>query len=352
MAQRIEIAAVGDLLMWGEQIASARGSLGNYDFGLMFQPVAPYLKKADLTIGNLETTMSGRESNYQKRNPKTGYPMFNCPDELASALKKSGFDVLTTANNHCMDRGEAGLRRTLNILGAHQIDHTGTFRSFSESNKLLIKNVKGIRVGILAYTYGTNFIPVPKNQPWLVNLIRVNKIIRDMQILRNQKADFVIVCLHFGQEFHRFPNQQQKNLVKTLFYHGADLILGAHPHVLQPIVYQKTKDQRGLSKQRLAIYSLGNFISKKMWNSNHTVSSAILKISVEKDDLGHTRITNYNYIPTWTRRTIKNASAQFQVLPITKLLRTSSFLSHMEKQTLKQIWRNTTKHLERKLEIT
>jgi len=347
MSASITIAAVGDILMWGTQITSAKVPKTNrYSFSPMFKEVVPYLKKADLAIGNLETTFSGRESQYQKRNPRTTYPMFNCPDELATTLKKAGFHVLTTANNHCMDRGIKGLKRTISVLDRHGIAHTGTFSTYKASKKLLIKNVKGVKVGILAYTYGTNFIPVPKGKSWAVNLINEQKIISDMKRLKRKKADAIIVCLHFGREFHRFASEKQKNLVEKLFAHGADIILGAHPHVLQPIVYKKVKAKDNSRKKRVAIYSLGNFISDMMRNNMHTVSAAILYVTVHKNSRGKVVISNVKSVPTWVQRIKKNNNMRFRVLPVRKFIqRPDSSIRSKDLTVLKKVLRQTRSHL-------
>ncbi|MBO8162907.1 MAG: CapA family protein [Brevibacillus sp.] len=348
MTTRVKIAAVGDILMWRRQIHSARmGKEQRYSFDEMFREVAPYLQSADLTIGNLETTLSGRESRYQRTNPKTGWPMFNCPDELAGALKRAGFDVLTTANNHCMDRGVQGLKRTLRVLDQHQLAHTGTFRTREEAQSFLVKEVNGIKFGILAYTYGTNRIPVPKSKPWLVNRIRKNKIIHDLKRLR-PNVDVIIVALHFGQEFKRHPNASQRALVRALFQHGADIILGAHPHVLQPMYVKQMENAVGL-KKKFVIYSLGNFISDRMLNSLHADSGVIVNINVEKNNQGQVRISDVHYVPTWVHKPVRQGKLRFCVLPIrSALVNPSLALSQRDRRTMRRVWKNTTSHLKGK----
>ncbi|NGQ94218.1 CapA family protein [Brevibacillus sp. SYP-B805] len=344
MTTTIRIAAVGDILMWGKQIASAkRTGESAYSFDEMFQHVAPYLRSADLTIGNLETTLSGRETRYQRRNPRNGYPMFNCPDELAPALKKAGFDVLTTANNHCMDRGASGLKRTLNILDKYGISHTGTFRTASEAQSFLIKEVKGVKVGILAYTYGTNGIPVPSSSPWMVNRIRRKKMLADLQALRG-KADLVIVALHFGKEFHRYPSDSQRSLVRFLMRNGADVILGAHPHVLQPMAVVRTP-----AKRKFVIYSLGNFISDRMLGSLRSQSGVILQLTISKPANGQASVTGVHYIPTYTHKGLAKGRTMFRVLPVKKFLSNpNGTLGKGTLQTLRTVWRTTTSHLKGK----
>jgi len=306
----------------------------------MFREVAPYLRSADLTIGNLETTLSGREKRYQRRNPRTGWPMFNCPDELATALKRSGFHVLTTANNHCMDRGVRGLKRTLAVLDRHGLAHTGTFRTRQAARTPLIRRVKGFKVGILSYTYGTNKLPVPKDKPWLVNRIQRTKMLRDLKAIRG-KADLVIVALHFGQEFRRFPNQQQRSLVRLLLRNGADVILGAHPHVLQPMAIKRVNGKRAF-----VIYSLGNFVSDRMLGSLRSESGVILLLTVRKTANGRATVSKVRYIPTWTQRYQVKGRQRFRVLPVRKSLRKpDSRVSKQNRTTLRKVWRQTTSHL-------
>ncbi|TCS83148.1 CapA family protein [Tepidibacillus fermentans] len=349
MATKITIVAVGDILMWRKQIASAKiPGKNQYSFGSMFQEVAPFLRNADLTIGNLETTLSGREKIYQRRNPKTTYPMFNCPDELALTLKKVGFHVLTTANNHCMDRGVNGLKRTLNVLDQNQLLHTGTFRNQKEADTPLVLNLKGIKIAIFAYTYGTNYIAVPKSTPWLVNRIYLKKMQNDIASIRSQ-VDLVIVSLHFGREFYRYPNEKQKKIVDFLWRNGADIILGSHPHVIQPMITKKIKRIDGIEKRVFAIYSLGNFISDRMFNNIHADSGIILKLVIHKDSSGSTSIEDIYYIPTWVHKIPTKGIPKFRVLPIKKFLQNPDrWLTKNDLDTMKMVWSNTTSHLKGK----
>lgn len=316
----IRIAAVGDILMWNRQIQSAKVIGKNvYEFNSMFSDVRTYLSSSNLAIGNLETTLSGREDKYQRTNPKTHFPMFNCPDELACTLKWAGFHVLTTANNHCMDRGEAGLTRTIHVLSKHGLYHTGTFSSQAEARKYLVLNVQGIRVGILSYTYGTNAIPVPVDKAWMVNRIRINKIAQDVEHIRSS-ADIVIVAMHFGKEFYRFPNDTQKQLTDKLFFNGADVVLGAHPHVLQPMQRRMVKDKYGVTKRRVVAYSLGNFISDRMMNNPLTQLAGILGLDINKDSTKYAEVIDAKFIPTWTLRSSVNGHIHFRVVPVRRLL--------------------------------
>ncbi|WP_419872761.1 CapA family protein [Candidatus Pristimantibacillus sp. PTI5] len=321
----ITIGAVGDLLMKNRIIDSARISKNNqYSFGPIFAGVARHLKNNDLLIGNLETTFSGtpwfgsnpnRLGRYERRSKRTGYPMFNCPDELASTLKHTGFDVMTTANNHCADGGEYGIKRTLNVLDRHGLKHTGTARSLNEAKRLLIMRVKGIDIGILSYTYGTNRMPVAKS--YQVNRLHSKKIAADINRIK-KKCDFVIVCLHFGREFHLKQNKAQKRLVDLCFRHGANAILGAHPHVLQPVVTRKVKDKYGVTKTRVAAYSLGNFLSSKLFNNIETIRAMILKLTITKNSKGSTDIKSVSRIRTVTKYSKPGGKPTYRLVPVTR----------------------------------
>lgn len=321
----IQIAAVGDLMVKRYIISDGKQPNGTYSFTPLFAKVAPYLRQADLTIGNLETTFAGNGPRVRK-SPRSGGPIFKCPDELAPALKKSGFDVLVTANNHCMDYGAAGLIRTLKVLDRNGIDHTGTSRSIQESKKTLIKNVKGITIGILSYTSGTNRIPVPRSKPWLVNRIHTTNMIREIRELK-KKVDLVLLYLHFGNEYRYTPNKRQRQLVNLFFKNGANIILGSHPHVLQPLAVR--------GKNQFVIYSLGNFVSTKLKNIPYTQSGIILTLNIKKDDKGNISITNVDYIPTCVdRRTLGGGRTVTEVLPIRDALKMNITDSNHERHHL------------------
>ncbi|KRF19222.1 hypothetical protein ASG93_32730 [Paenibacillus sp. Soil787] len=304
----IQIAAVGDLMVKRYIISDAKLPNGTYLFDPLLKKVAPYLKRADLTIGNLETTFAGKKGRARQ---KSNGPLFKCPDELAPALKRAGFDVLITANNHCMDFGTEGMLRTLRILDQNGIHHTGTFNSVKGSKEYLIKEIKGIKIGILSYTNGLNGIPIPTSKPWMVNRVQTKKIVQDIHNLK-KNVDLAIVYLHFGNEYSHSPNLQQKQLVKLLFKHGANIILGSHPHVLQPLT------TRG--KKQFVIYSLGNFISTKLKNNQYTQNSIILNMNVKKDEEGKISISGIHCIPTLVHRKLNNGRKTTEVIPIREAL--------------------------------
>ncbi|CAG7643828.1 CapA family protein [Paenibacillus allorhizosphaerae] len=320
---KITIAIVGDLLMKSEIISSAKQQ-SEYKFERIFSKVKPFLNKHDVTIGNLETTFSGTRKlgvvrkcptgncPNERRNPHTGRPVFNCPDELAAALKSTGFDVLTTANNHCMDGGAAGLKRTLAVLDKHGLRHTGTYRTFEESKRYLILHVKGVKIGVLSYTSGTNSISVPHR--WMVNCINPNKMASDIRRLKD-KTDFIIAYLHFGKEYRSSPTHKQKQLIHFLFKQGVNVVLGAHPHVLHPVSVSQERDIQGQLRRRVAASSLGNFVSTRLRNDKNTIRGKILILTLKKQQGGVTDVTKVEHMPTIVEQTVRKMGTFYRVVP-------------------------------------
>ncbi len=201
------LIAVGDIMMHSTQTRSGYDAKRQtYNFDSFFTPVKNILSKGDWVIGNLETPLAGEDAGGY-----TGYPLFNAPAELADAAKKAGFNILTTANNHALDRGEKGVIRTIANLRDRKIPSTGTAGSVAEASRTLISTKNNISLAILAYTYGTNGIPIPQGKDYLVSLIDEKKIIKDIAKARKQGADIVTISLHFGDEYQRQPNPNKNN---------------------------------------------------------------------------------------------------------------------------------------------
>jgi poly-gamma-glutamate synthesis protein (capsule biosynthesis protein) len=244
---RLSLLFIGDIMQHDTQIAAAFDPVtGKHDYSDCFQYVKPVLEAPDLTIGNLELTLGG--------SPYKGYPNFSAPDELITTLKAAGIDVLVTANNHSLDRGRKGVERTIAVLDTFAIPHTGTFIDSVERAKTypLVIEKKGFRLSLLNYTYGTNGLKVTK--PNVVNYIDTAQISKDIEVARGQSPDVVIVFLHWGDEYQSLPNKAQQMVARHCFNKGVQLVIGAHPHVLQPAQWNKEDNQ-------LVIYSLGNFVS-------------------------------------------------------------------------------------------
>lgn len=308
---QIKLASVGDIMMHEEEIVSGYNSkTKTYDYHYMFEPIKKYIEGADLAIGNLELTHAGKEKAY------TGYPCFNAPDELAYALRDTGFDILTTANNHSLDRHFYGVKRTIQLLDKLKVSHTGTFSTAKESNEILIKEVKETKIAFLAYTYGTNGIRFDKGKEFSVNLISKAKIINDIAKAKQLNAELICASVHFGDEYIRKPNSKQKELVDFLVKQGVDVILGSHPHVLQPLEIRKVKIN-SIEKDVVILYSQGNFISAQ--RDRYKDSSAIFNIELEKNcDTNHISIKSVTYIPTWVDLSRIGTQYHFRIVPVKK----------------------------------
>ena len=300
----LQLITVGDIMMHEPQISSGYNEkTKTYNYDYMYEEVAPYLKEGDLTIGNLELTLSGANQKY------TGYPRFNAPDAVADALKKAGFDLLTTANNHSLDRKFAGIERTISVLEERGLLHTGTYRTEEQSQSVLIQEVKGTKIAFLAYTYGTNGIKVDKGKEYSVNYINQDKITKDIKIARQKGAELICVSVHWGVEYMRTPHKAQKQLVDFLVEQGVDIILGSHPHVLQPIEIREAQ-----GKETVILYSQGNFISGQ--RTKYRETSAIFNIFLEKEPLSQTfTIKKVSYIPTWVDYSWVKGKPNYRVLP-------------------------------------
>jgi poly-gamma-glutamate synthesis protein (capsule biosynthesis protein) len=303
---RISLLFAGDVMGHDSQIASAYDPVaGVYDYSSCFQFVRPCVESADLAIANLEVTLAGP--------PYKGYPQFSSPDALARELKAIGFDVLVTANNHCVDRGKQGLERTITMLDSFDIAHTGTFHDtvswLNESPLLIQKN--GIEIAILNYTYGTNGLPVPKSS--IVNLIDTSAIRRDIRRAAELKPDIIIVFTHWGLEYKRLPEKPEKELTEFCFKQGAQLVVGSHPHVLQPMEWRKESNQ-------FVAYSLGNFVSGQ--RKQYTDGGAMAYLELQKisfaPDSAVTTIDSAGYYLEWVYRTV-DKDKDYYILPVGKV---------------------------------
>ena len=299
---RISILFTGDIMQHDSQIAAVYDPLTKeYNYASCFKYIDPILQSADLTIGNLEVTLGGP--------PYKGYPQFSAPDQLASQLKMSGFDILVTANNHCIDRGRKGLERTISILDTLGLVHTGTFVDSIQRRSLypMIVERNGITLSLLNYTYGTNGIPVPF--PNVVNLIDTTLIKNDLAIATAQKTDAIVVFMHWGNEYQSLPNISQKRVTELCFREGAKLVIGAHPHVVQPMEWSKEID-------KLIAYSLGNFVSGQ--RPRYRDGGAMLWVELEKikkDSVSSTSIKQAQYELQWIYKT-SGVKSQFYILPV------------------------------------
>ncbi|TYP72616.1 CapA family protein [Paenibacillus methanolicus] len=302
--------AAGDVMMHMPQLpAYYDAKTKQYDFSPYFDSVRAIIKEGDWSLANLETPIAGKALGY------SGFPMFNAPTELAEALRGAGFTIVTNANNHSLDRGAEGISRTLAALEAQQLVTKGTYRSKAESEKLTIVEKKGIRMGLLAYTYGTNGISLPDAMPYAVDLIDEQKMLGDIAKLKESGADFITVALHFGTEYQTSPSEEQSKLARKLIAHGADIIAGAHPHVVQPYETVEVAEQDGTIRKGLIIYSMGNFISNQRGETKDY--GLLMKVGIRKDHAtGKTTIQEVEPIPTWVYRYKTGKANHYRIVPL------------------------------------
>lgn len=274
-SQEIELVFVGDAMQHIAQIENAKQPTGGYDYSKCFKHIESDIATADFATVNLETPLGGK--------PYSGYPCFCAPDEFAQELKETGFDLYLTANNHCLDRRDAGAKRTIEMLNKMKLKHIGTYRNQTDCDSLtpLITDVKGVKLAFLNYTYGTNGIPIQKDI--VVNIIDRRRISHDIDKARAAGAEMLCVCLHWGDEYHLLPNKSQQDLADFLVEKGVDLIIGGHPHVIQPMEIRHNKK---LNKDVFIVYSLGNFISNM--KTTDTRGGAMAKVTLSKTEKGVT----------------------------------------------------------------
>lgn len=308
----IHLTAIGDIMCHGPNYKAAYiSSSDSYDFSPFFKNISNYTSKADLTIGNLETTFAGKARGY------SGYPTFNSPSELGQAIKDIGVDVLGTANNHCMDKGYSGLASTLDVLDEMGFSHMGTSRSVDEQNTILVKDVNGINIAFLAFTYGTNGISIPKDKSFCVNLIDRDLIVKQLESAKRLKVDMICVNMHWGIEYQTSPNSTQKELADFLFKNGVDIIFGSHPHVLQPMEKRTVTLDDGSTKDGFVIYSLGNFISNQ--SDVNTQDTIILNLQVTKSGKdGKISIDSFDYIPVYCYNKGSGVQNRYELIDLKK----------------------------------
>ena len=306
----ISLAVTGDIMCHNTMYLDAyNSSKKTYDFSYYFENIKQHIQTADIAVGNLETTFAGSKVGY------SGYPTFNTPEILAKNLKKVGFDVVSTANNHCMDKGYSGIESTIKYLDQADLAHTGTFTSKEAQEDILIKYAKGVSVAFLSYTYGTNGISVPKDKSYAVNLIDKDLIKKHIELAKKQNPDVICVCMHWGIEYQTTPNDTQKDLANFLFKNGVDVIIGNHPHVPQKMEKKTIKLDDGTKKDGFVIYSLGNFMANQ--NFKYTSDSAILKLEITKHaEDSKISIDSATYTPTYFYKDSSKSKKKFKILDI------------------------------------
>lgn len=303
-SSKVKMMFVGDAMQHKSQIDDAKREGGkSYDYSLYFEEMENKIKESDLAIVNLEVTLGGK--------PHTGYPIFSAPDEFAKAIQDAGFNVFVTANNHSVDRGKKGIERTIKVLDSLNIVHTGTFKDSIEREiyypLLILKN--GIRIAMLNYTYGTNGIPVPK--PNIVNLIDTLQIKKDIADANQLGADIIVANMHWGEEYILKQNRSQEKLANFLVDNGVRLVIGNHPHVVQPVDIRREGD----SIKSIIVYSMGNYVSGM--RTVNTSGGMVVSIEISKEPKLPVSIDSFDYSLVWVHKPKKgNQYSNFKLLPV------------------------------------
>lgn len=301
------LAVIGDIMCHNTQYTDAQNADGSYDFSYVFDDIKDELSAADYTVGNLETTFAGRERGY------SSYPEFNSPETLGDAIKEAGIDLVCTANNHSLDTRYSGIESTIDYLDQIGLVHTGTYKSQEAQDTTTIVDIKGLKVAFLAFTYGTNGIPVQEGREYCINLISDDFIVDRINLAKEQNPDIIICFMHWGEEYQLTPNEEQQHLASLLFLNGVDIILGSHPHVLQTMELNRKENE----SDDFVIYSLGNFVSGQV--KENTRDSIILNLQITKKGTGEVKIDYAKYTPIYTYKS-GASSRQYKVLNIRKAL--------------------------------
>lgn len=324
------VVNTGDIILHSTVLDGAKTADGGYDFSAFFIEAKKYFTAANLATANLEVTLGGSESGAY-----SGYPAFNSPDSLLDTIKASGLKFLTTTNNHCYDTGLHGLKRTVSQLKASGIDFIGTKESASDPT-YTVKNVNGVKIGITAYTYenssaagqksinGNVVSAEAKNLINSFNYDRINEFYSEAQSvitkMEQDGADAIVFYMHWGEEYQLKANTWQKSIAQKLCNMGVDVIVGGHPHVVQPVELLHSEDSQNIT---VCIYSMGNAISnqrQELMNpectTGHTEDGVLFYYTFKKYEDGYTAISSVDVIPTWVNKYRGGSGYQYTMYPL------------------------------------
>lgn len=343
------ISAVGDIMIHGPQLEAQVLDDGTYNFDNNFKHIKDIISSSDISIANLETTV-----NLEKQF--SGYPSFNSPKELLETLKNVGFDIISTINNHTLDTGYNGVLSTLNELKVNGLKSVGTKSNVDDKN-YIIEDINNIKIGISTFSYGDisngqkylNGIPSGKATD-LMNVINSSNvqdafetIKKEIDLMKLEGVEFIIIGLHWGKEYEQNPTYYQKTLAQMLANEGVDLILGSHPHVVQPIEF--IKSECAIDEETLVVYSMGNIISNQREEEmgfKESENGIIPIIDIEKDEQGKVSIKEVKYVPTWVNKEKVNDNTIYEIIPIDGNISQLSKEYNVSEYDLETSFNNTT----------
>lgn len=318
----------GDILMHGPVINTGVVTDGEYDFSSIFRYISDYVESYDYAVANLETTLGGKP-------PYSGYPVFNCPDGIVDAVKDAGYDMLLTANNHSADTQMAGFDRTLQQVRGAGLETLGTYLDAQEE-KFSVIDVGGIKIGMICYTYANgltaNGNPTlngnPISQSDKVNFFtedNLDTFYSELDTLlanaRTAGAEATMLYIHWGIEYQTKENATQRAIAQKACDLGVDVIVGGHPHVVQPMNLLESTTDPG--HKTVCIYSVGNAVSNqrleemiKSCPTGHTEDGALFTVTFEKDSQGNVTVADADVIPTWVNMSTVNGQKEYNILPL------------------------------------
>jgi poly-gamma-glutamate synthesis protein (capsule biosynthesis protein) len=315
------VIAVGDIMFHLPQVTEARTELG-YDFGLSFEKIKPYISSADIAIANFETTV-------HEKKALSGFPRFNSPPEVVEGISRTGFDIMVTANNHCMDTGVDGAENTAALIKRNNMMPVGT----GEQNRNIIVDAKGIKLGVLAYTTSINGLRAPAGY---VCMADEEQIKHDIENLKD-KCDFIIVYMHAGVEYNRDVEEETERLFKFIADSGADCVLGSHPHVARKSELYNTR-----GKQVLINYSMGNFLSNQ--NDKYTDIGTMTKLIIRKQE-EKTILADFDIMTTYRLRFRDTDGKTKRRIILASDIEDYSHINEREKQYIREVRYEVTKLL-------
>ncbi len=298
----VSLVMVGDNLLHMPLIKNGENSDGTYNFDSLYSEMKPYFKDADISVIVQETPLGGAELGF------SGYPLFNSPQEVGDAIAYAGFDIVLHATNHALDKGAKGLENTMTYWKNHEdITVLGINNSQEEQDGIDYYKKNGIKFALLNYTDSTNGIPLPSQKKYIVNTVDEEKIKKDLYEAE-KNADFTIVFMHWGTEYKFTENESQSQLASFMCENGADLIMGSHPHVIEPVKWVEAEN----GNRALVFYSLGNYVSRQKEVNN--LLGIMGCVDIQKDIFGKVSITKASVTPTVTH--YNTNSRGFKVYPL------------------------------------
>ena len=329
---RATLTVTGDLLIHKPIITACTEGTG-YNFSEVFQYIAPYVSRADLAVANLETTLAGTDNGYEY----SGYPNFNCPDAIVDGAKAAGFDLLLTANNHSYDTDSVGFLRTQQVIREKGLQNLGTTAS-DEEMPYIIQNINGIRLGLICYTYGeidettgqpaVNAFPLSRELANNINVFAYDKLDRfygemerQVAAMKEAGAEAIVLFIHWGAEYQTETTSSQPVIAQKMCDLGVDVIMGGHPHVVQPVEVLTSNTDPG--RKTLCVYSLGNAMSNQRSSNmdlktGHTEDGMLFTFTFVRNAEGRVVLESAELLPTWVCIRSSETVLDYNILPLDK----------------------------------